>query len=386
MQKAWSEISQDSHKTVKRVQKFSKDIMIIRDAKINNTRFEGFDQALDQIKNLDIIRQETTRQGSYVPRMEVPYFLGRDEILSRIEDTLSVDRYRSSSPQSFVLYGMGGVGKSQIALRYANSWQYKYGIVLWISADNSNTIAKSFRGAALSIGLIRPDSEIDDNSITLDVKRWLSTTSERIRLAYFLLSILMKHASSETHWLLVIDNADNPSVLQDIRPMCSKSGGSILMTSRDLCSTHLASDHSHVQPFDVKTGAEVLMKHVGLDPGSELDKQHASAINSIFDGLPLALGQMGALISLRRIPLKEFLPLYCRNYMAIDSKNTINAYYSLTLDNVWDMSLTKLPRNAQVLLRILAFLNPGHVQESLLKEGACQVESPILQFFKNELE
>lgn len=174
------------------------------------------------------------------------------------------------------------------------------------------------------------------------------------------------------------------SMLQHTWPQRSSPGGRILVTSRDsVGAIGLVSSDSCVRPFDAKAGSEALLKIVGLDLGSDQNKRHASAISSAFGGLPLALGQMGAFIARSRIPLKDFLPLYYRNATAIDVKNTINVYYSLTLANVWDTSLRKLPENAQMLLRVLAFLNPDNIQKSLL---TSEVKIPILQFMKDELK
>lgn len=167
----------------------------------------------------------------------------------------------------------------------------------------------------------------------------------------------------------------------------SSSEGSILLTSRDSTAAFgLASDGCQIQPFDEVAGSEALLNILGLDPESELNKQHASAISSTLGGLPLALNQIGGFIVQRKIPLHNFLPLYHRNSTSVDGKSTMNMNYNHTLATVWEMSLSKLSGDAQVLLKVLAFLNPDYIHESLLKEGAFRVESPNLQFAKDEIE
>lgn len=84
----------------------------------------------------------------------------------------------TKSLRSFALYGMGGVGKTQIALKYANTSRDKFDSIFWISSDNAITIGQSFREIAKSLGLIQPGMESDDNAVTLEVKSWLSSTSK----------------------------------------------------------------------------------------------------------------------------------------------------------------------------------------------------------------
>ena len=112
----------------------------------------------------------------YIPFTENPRFWGREEVLARIDAALLADPLNHTL-RSFVLHGMGGVGKTQIALKYANESRVKFGCVFWISAENLVTIGQSFREIAKRLGLIRPDTETDDNSVMLEVKQWLSSTS-----------------------------------------------------------------------------------------------------------------------------------------------------------------------------------------------------------------
>ena len=192
---------------------------------------------------------------------------------------------------------------------------------------------------------------------------------------------------SDSHWLLIFDNADDLDILQHAWPQDPSSEGCILLTSRDSAgASSLVSGSFHVQPFDVKTGSEAFLSIAGLDLGSELNMQYASTISSTFGGLPLALGQMGAFIARSRVPLRDFLPLYDRNSTTIDARNTMEMYYSHTLADVWDQSLTKLSENAQMLLRVLAFMYPDNIHESLLEDRLSQPESPILQIITDELE
>lgn len=132
---------------------------------------------LDVMAKFHAKRPENPETTYYIPFAEHPRFWGREDFLSRIDAALSAEGSRQSL-RSYALYGMAGVGKTQIALRFANSWHSKFNAILWIAAENPLTLGQSSREIAKMMGLIKPDIETDDNAVILEVKHWLSTTSE----------------------------------------------------------------------------------------------------------------------------------------------------------------------------------------------------------------
>lgn len=119
-----------------------------------------------------------SRKSHYIPLMEDPRFWSREDILSRIDHSLFVEGPKGTLLRSFALYGMGGVGKTQIALRYANACRDKYDAVLWVCAENPISIAESFQNIAKTLEIVQPDSEMDDDSVISKVKTWLSATGK----------------------------------------------------------------------------------------------------------------------------------------------------------------------------------------------------------------
>lgn len=142
---------------------------------------QKYHEVLDLMANLHSQRQGAASNSIYyVPHTESPRFWGREDILENIDECL----FKGQSKQSlrpFALYGMGGVGKTQVALRYANASRNKFDAIFWISADNLMTIGRSFRDIARSLGLIKPDIESDDNAVMLEVKNWISSTGRSCR-------------------------------------------------------------------------------------------------------------------------------------------------------------------------------------------------------------
>lgn len=76
-------------------------------------------------------------------------FFGRVSILDQIRDRLQ-DNRQPTDPTVLTLYGLGGIGKSQIAREYAyrRKDDYRHGAILWISSETTIMVDQSFRQAA----------------------------------------------------------------------------------------------------------------------------------------------------------------------------------------------------------------------------------------------
>lgn len=141
---------------------------------------QKYQEVLDLMASFQTQTTKTeTKSRHYIPFAENPRFWGREDVLSQIDRALCTNG-SDKSFKSFAIYGMGGVGKTQIALRYANQSRHKYEGIFWISAENSLTIAQGFREIAKTLDLIQLETETDDNAVMMEVKKWLSATSECI--------------------------------------------------------------------------------------------------------------------------------------------------------------------------------------------------------------
>ncbi|KAJ5124771.1 uncharacterized protein N7515_008596 [Penicillium bovifimosum] len=363
LRNAWSELRDDFQRTVKRIKRLSSAIeseVELSRMRVDNQKYH---EVLNLMANFHPQRPEAAPKIThYIPFTENPRFWGRENILALIDDALLAD---SRSLRSFALHGMGGVGQTQIALKYANASREKFDCAFWIAAENLVTIGQSFREIAKRLGLIKPDTETDDNAVMLEVKQWLSSTKIR--------------------WLLVYDNAEDLNVLKHAWPAAST--GSVLITSRDSTAAFsLASGGCQVTPFDTDTGSAALLNILGLDLESTIHQGEAKAITSTLGGLPLALNQIGGFIVQRKIPLGKILALYTRNSTSVDAKGMMSMDYSHTLATVWEMALSQLSGSGTVLHMILSFLDSDYIDESLLKDGALHVDDPTLEFMRDEID
>lgn len=113
--------------------------------------------------------------------------IGREDELKTLKEVLDP---KEGNPQSrsFALYGMGGVGKTTIALQYADNARNLYDAIFWISADNMIKMTQDFLDVARKLELVPKDRKSEDaNAAMATVKAWLNETSKFAHLSFILL-------------------------------------------------------------------------------------------------------------------------------------------------------------------------------------------------------
>lgn len=156
---------------------------------------------------------------------ETEYFVARQEELTEIHSTLSGD----GSRRTVVLHGLGGIGKTQLAVAYAKHHRTDYSAIFWLNSKDEDSLKQSFASVARRIlqehPLASPLSAVDEkgdlDEVVVAVKRWLSLPKN-------------------TRWLIVYDNYDNPKLpgnadrtAVDVRQFLPEAyQGSIIITTR----------------------------------------------------------------------------------------------------------------------------------------------------------
>ena len=212
-----------------------------------------------------------------VPFRRNPFFTGREEVLEHLHTRLTANR-AAALTQTQAISGLGGIGKTQIAIEYAYRYREEYRSVFWARAASYETLLTDF--VELANLLQVPGSNQQDQQIILaTVKRWL----ER------------QHG-----WLLILDNADDLDLVADFLP--TGDNGSILLTTRSLATGRIASS-IEVEKMGQQEGALLLLRRAKvLAPGLPADQAPgedrglAESLVRLMDGMPLALDQAGAYI------------------------------------------------------------------------------------------
>jgi hypothetical protein len=178
----------------------------------------------DHIAQLRIVNNFSVPFGlAGVPVAE--HFIGREKELDELRGSFHGNEDRR---QVVVLHGLGGIGKTQLAVAFLKQQREKYTAILWLNGKSEDTLKQSFAYEARRLYDQCPDPHLkaaaeskDENDIVSHIKRWLSH-------------------KANTKWLLVFDNVDNPKLpnVQDPQAYDVRryfpipDVGSILVTTR----------------------------------------------------------------------------------------------------------------------------------------------------------
>src|SRR5579859_2346500 len=164
-------------------------------------------------------QSSTTNHIWYVPYPRNPLFTGRDLVLRQLHERLSASKNIAlTQPQA--ISGLGGIGKTQVAVEYAYRYHKEYNIVLCIRADTQDTIRTDFSTIADTLRL--PESKEQDQQVIVNaIKIWLV---------------------NQSNWLLILDNADDLDLIRDFIPSSKNSAGHILLTTQSRATSKMASN------------------------------------------------------------------------------------------------------------------------------------------------
>lgn len=144
-----------------------------------------------------------------------------------------------------VLGGVGGVGKTQLALAFAERHDLDYDSIIWCNAASEPTLRESFRSVAALAFDFQELGDLEVNDVVNHVHRWLSHTENR-------------------RWLLIFDNHDDPDQFAIKNYFPPVSHGAIVITTRlpDLVPGRIV----RIQPLqDIEESLEILQGRSGRE-------------------------------------------------------------------------------------------------------------------------
>lgn len=322
-------------------------------------------ETIEAIRDLHIAQPTETKFQCYM----VPYglnakFFGRHDETAILKGGLHPHNDRKRM-EIIAIHGTGGVGKTQLALHYANTSLDFYDVVLWIPADTQIKITQTLSEFAGEVGLAK-DEEGKDNYLSIRrVKNWLNTSGKT--------------------FLLIFDNVERDDLLEQIWPSSNK--GSIIITCRSSSvASKRATNVIHLQCLDSKAGLDVFYSLTGLQPSSEADVLAAEELLQIFGGLPLALVQISEFMIDRGFSYDEMLPVFKKSAQRIFAKLEPPPQYENTLGKLWEVSFERLSAESKTLLNILSFFDPDLIPESILSNKKARINDSNLEFLFDALE
>lgn len=175
------------------------------------------------------------------PQIDPTYFVGRATEIKEMSQILEL-RTGCTRQRRVILGGIGGVGKTQLALAYAERHQESYDSIFWLNATSELTLHLSLRLVAGRIVKAQDLDDLGDEQVLVRVHEWLS------------------HPYN-TRWLLIFDNHDEPAAFKINKYCPYASHGSVIITTRLPDHVDLSSDRIRVQPLvDINESLDILQK------------------------------------------------------------------------------------------------------------------------------
>jgi tetratricopeptide (TPR) repeat protein/transcriptional regulator with XRE-family HTH domain len=288
--------------------------------------------------------------GIGLPPAPVPLFVGRESELRALHERLL-------AAGRAAVVGLAGIGKTQLAARYACEWRQEYPDGLfWLRGDQESTLVGDLASLTWRLGL--PEREASEHERQVDaVLRWFR---------------------AHPRWLVVVDDLEIPVQEACARWLPANLPGRVLVTTR----TPVGTARLHLRPLAPELATRFLLERTGRP-----DRAAARSVVEALGRLPLALEQAAAYLTATGRDLTSYSELLQTRLMELMAEGQPQGY-PRPLASALRLSVQKLAeeRPASVdLLRLCAFLEPNDIPLELVQASANQL-GETLQGLTDALE
>jgi len=294
-------------------------------------------------------------------------FTGRKELLRTLKQILS-EEVQSDWNHRVALYGMGGVGKTQVAIEYVYANRETYDRIYWITAETEASILSGFQEMAVrtqclaSLSIQNPDD------------KWV---------AKFVLSWLRQ----QKNWLIVFDNLDDITIVKHYLPKRGPDQHTLIST-RNPNADGIPARGLEVPLLEVEESIQMLCHLSKMDPVAH--RISAKEVVEELQYLPLAIEQAASYV---RNVTRDFT-IYLADYRPRRSElhgwiPPGNRQYSHSLATAWLVSFGLVEREvpaALKFLQLLSFLNPDHISLDFLAQGKSAFETDMEEILADALK
>ncbi|KAL4929570.1 uncharacterized protein BDV17DRAFT_298019 [Aspergillus undulatus] len=313
-----------------------------------------------------LVDEEEDSRILMIPFARNSGFVDRAPILEHLE-ALTVPTMATSR---IALFGLGGVGKSQIAIEVAHRiWTEHHASVFWVSASSIDRFREGYNTIFDEYISSEADAKCDK---LLAVKEWLEGEHDK--------------------WILIIDNADETSLFEPNKPskqagdnpsilefLPKSPSGVILVTTRNRAAAVKFTKGVAKALIEVKpmTGEEskLLIQNSMMD--RVLEESEIDGLSELLENLPLAIVQAAAFMQENSMSIGEYIELYndseetsmdllCEPFETLGRDTGVPNAVATTLIVSIDEIKDRDP-NAIEILQIIAFLDRNEVPKSLIQ-------------------
>jgi tetratricopeptide (TPR) repeat protein len=279
------------------------------------------------------VRGGLPRVWNVLPRSVT--FVGRRALLARLHGRLG-------GADPVVLLGAGGIGKTALAIEYANRFAGSLELVWWIDAERVELVGGQLAGLAVQAGWVDPRA---DQQVAVDA------AYQRLRQL--------------PGWLLVLDNAEDP---MRVRPLLPQGPGQLLLTSRNVA---WAQEAEVIAPGQLTRAESIALLRLRAP---SLDRTGAGRLAEELGDLPLALVQAAGVLEQTGMPAAEYRAQLARHPVMVLSAAAPTAH-ACPLARTVAVAVERLQAadpTAAELLHACAFLAPEPVPVQVLTGATAE--------------
>jgi tetratricopeptide (TPR) repeat protein len=279
-------------------------------------------------------------------------FTGRDTYFEDLDKHFKAGNSVALT-QPLSINGLGGIGKTQLALEYAyRCFPNVYQAVFWVNAADEETLLASYYKLAQILEL----PERDEQNL------------------YKVVEAVNQCLERHRNWLLIMDNADNLQLVRSFFPEAHE--GRILLTTRSQIVGNIATPIL-IEQMPLSEGRLFLLRRSGVLRGkAKLDDVSADTLASVtqlvelLDGHPLALDQAGAYIE-EGASFTEYINLYQEKRSdLLRRRGLLDSEYPASVAATFELCFAKAHEYhplATDILRFCAFLHPDDIPDELFQ-------------------
>jgi tetratricopeptide (TPR) repeat protein len=278
-------------------------------------------------------------------------FKGRDEDLQSLEASLASPTSTATAITQ-AIHGLGGIGKTRLAIEYAWRSGDRYDARLFVVADSPEALQSGLAGLArLNLSGLSPSPSRAQDEDVAAVLGWFR---------------------DHDRWLLILDNVDTPEAAEAVRNILPQlQSGHVLITSRRKNWPPGIRKQSLDELKLEEATAFLLQRTEEARSKTTDDPQQAENLAKILDGLPLALEQAAAYIAHHQMTFAEYLSIWEKEKTSVlDWLDEDQTQYPHSVATTWQTTFRQLGPTAAAILRLTAYLAPDPIPVEMFEKEA----------------